>query len=161
MSKFKARTRWREKLERVPSAKRVQIPPKMQKRFGKGTMLVPKPLDVDALIRTVPRGQLVTQGQIRDRLAKAHKTDTTCPMTTGILIRIVAETAEEDLRNGRKRITPYWRVLKEDGSLNVKFPGGVEAQAEKLKQEGHTVERGKGRKPPRVVEHEGRLAKLG
>jgi alkylated DNA nucleotide flippase Atl1 len=35
--------------------------------------------------------------------------------------------------------TPYWRTLKANGELNPKYPGGVEAQKEKLEQEGHTI----------------------
>ncbi len=41
--------------------------------------------------------------------------------------------------------TPYWRTLKADGELNPKYPGGVDAQKEKLEKEGHTVIQ-KGRK---------------
>ena len=157
---MKPRTSWREKLERPQEPRKVDIPPKMQKRFGKGTMLIPRPLDVEALIKTIPRGQLATQGQIRERLAKTHKADTTCPMTTGIFLRITAEAAEEDLRNGRKRVTPYWRVIRDDGGLNPKFPGGAEAQAVRLRQEGHVIERARGAKPPKVVGYTGKLSKL-
>ena len=35
--------------------------------------------------------------------------------------------------------TPYWRTLKAGGELNPKYPGGAEAQKEKLEAEGHTV----------------------
>ena len=44
---------WREKLEeqRKKLPKIVIIPKKLKKRFGKGKMLIPKPLDVDALIQ--------------------------------------------------------------------------------------------------------------
>ena len=42
-------------------------------------------------------------------------------------------------RQGRKRITPYWRALKSDGQVNPKYPGGIEAIREKLEAEGHTV----------------------
>lgn len=157
---MKTRTSWREKLERQQDPKKVDIPSRMQERFGKGTMLIPRPLDVDALVRTIPRGQLVTQGQIRSKLASTHKTDTTCPMTTGIFLRIAAEAAEEDLSNGKKRVTPYWRVIKDDGGLNPKFPGGARAQALRLKQEGHIIERARGAKPPRVVGYSGKLSKL-
>jgi len=61
-NKFKSRTPWREKLEKKhPShGKVVDIPPKMQKRFGTGTMLIPRPLDVDALICKVQKGKLIT-----------------------------------------------------------------------------------------------------
>jgi alkylated DNA nucleotide flippase Atl1 len=54
-------------------------------------------------------------------------------------LRIVAETAEEDKEKGKKRVTPYWRMLKDDGTLNPKFPGGEETQAEKLRNEGFTI----------------------
>ncbi|MEA3254524.1 MAG: MGMT family protein [Candidatus Altiarchaeota archaeon] len=132
----------------------------MEKRFGVGKMLIPKPLDVDALIRKVKEGKLITQKQIREKLAKDFKVDVTCPITTGIFVRIAAEAAEEDLRKGEKRITPYWRVLKGDGNLNEKFPGGVEAQTRHLKEEGHTIEPSKGKKPPRVKDFEKYLQKL-
>ena len=42
-------------------------------------------------------------------------------------------------RQGRKRITPYWRTLKSDGQINPKYPGGAEAIREKLEAEGHSV----------------------
>ncbi|HSE38522.1 MAG TPA: hypothetical protein VLG74_14555, partial [Blastocatellia bacterium] len=122
---FTSRTSWREKLERTDHSKIVEIPPSMSKRMGTGTMLIPKPLDVDALIRKAGKGRLVTVSQIRSRLARDNNVDTACPLTTGIFVRIAAEAAEEDLRNGRKQITPYWRVIRDDGSLNEKFPGGV------------------------------------
>ncbi|MEA1905083.1 MAG: methylated DNA-protein cysteine methyltransferase, partial [Candidatus Hadarchaeota archaeon] len=63
-------------------------------------------------------------------------------------------------RAGKKRITPYWRVLKADGRLNEKFPGGVRAQATCLRKEGHRIQPGKGKKPPRVKDFERSLQKL-
>lgn len=158
---MKTRATAREKLEKDQGLPRiVDIPPKMEKRFGKGKMLIPKPLDVDVLIRRVKRGKLVTQSQIREKLAKDFKTNVTCPITTGIFIRIAAEAAEEDLRIGKKQITPYWRVIRDDGSLNEKFPGGVEAQAKYLRKEGYTIEPGKGKKSPKVKDFEKHLVKL-
>ncbi len=121
---------------------------------GSGTLLIPKPLDVDALIRKVQKGKLVTVNQIRERLAKEYSADSTCPLCAGIFLRIAAETAEEDLSKGVTDIAPYWRVVKGDGRLNEKFPGGVKAQAAYLEQEGHTIEPGKGKKPPKVKNFE-------
>jgi len=140
---FKTRTSWREKLERVKEPKLVRIPASMQRRFGNGIMLIPRPLDVDELIRKVPKGRLVTQSRIREVLARAYGADVTCPITTGIFVRIVAEAAQEEAREGKKRITPFWRVVRDDGSLIEKFPGGVEAQADRLRAEGHDLEFGK------------------
>jgi len=44
--------------------------------------------------------------------------------------------------------------VKEGGKLNEKFPGGAAAQAEHLLAEGHVIEPGKGKQPPKVREYE-------
>jgi hypothetical protein len=158
---MKTRTTWREKLENPPKGlpKVVTDPLKWEKRFGGRRVLVPTPLLVDGLTRKVKKGKLVTVNQIRGRLAKDFKADPTCPLTTGIFVRIVSEVAKEDLRAGKKRITPYWRVLK-NGSLNEKFPGGTKAQAVHLRKEGHVILPGKGKKPPQLKDFEKSLQKL-
>jgi hypothetical protein len=158
-SKFTSRTSWRQKLARQQEAKIVSIPPKMQ-HLGKGTMVIPRPLDVDALIRKVRQGKLVTVTQLREELAKRSQVDVACPLTTGIFIRIAAEAAEEGRRSGQKTVTPYWRVLSSDGSLNPKFPGGVAAQRRRLSIEGHKVGRRRGKKPPTVLDFEKSLARF-
>jgi hypothetical protein len=148
---------WRDKLEHPAVAglpKGVDIPEKWRKMMGGARVLVPTPMMADREIRTVPQGRLITNGQIRQRLAKREHADSTCPMTLGIFLRIVSEAAEEDRRDGRTPITPYWRVIKDDGSLNPKFPGGVEAHAARLQKEGHAVVPGQGKKPPRVQDFE-------
>ena len=157
---FKSRKTWREKLERVQEPKVVQVPPRMQKRFGTGTMLIPRPLDVDSVIRKIPRGRLATQSQIRERLAKDCGADVACPITTGIFVRIAAEAANEDMESGKKRVTPYWRVVRDDGGLNERFPGGVRAQSLLLRKEGHKIALKKGKKSPIVSDHEKYLITL-
>ena len=143
---------WRQKLEQEhPNhGKIVPVPPRMQKRFGAGTMVIPRPLDLDAVMRKVRKGKLITTSQIRDEVARQSSADSACPMTTGIFIRIVAEAAEEDRRAGKKRITPYWRTIKDNGDLNEKLPGQAKAQAAKLRAEGFTIEPGKGKRPPKA-----------
>ena len=145
------RKSWREKMDNPDLPKIVEMPPHMRKRFGGGrTMVVPSPHDVDAFIRTIPKGRVATVHEIREYLAGKYAVDVTCPLTTGIFVWIAAEAAEEAAREGKKtRLTPYWRVVKDDGSLNPKFPGGVEAQAERLRDEGHAVDTS--RRIPRVI----------
>jgi hypothetical protein len=158
--RFSSRKSWKEKLHSQDHSKIIEIPARMTKRFGTGTMLIPKPLDVDALIRKTKKGKVITASEIRSRLARDKGVNTTCPVTTGIFVRIVAEAAEEELRDGKKQVTPYWRVIRDDGSLNEKFPGGVEAQARRLKEEGHSVSEGKGNRPPRLLDFEKSLSRL-
>ena len=137
-NKFRSRVPWREKIEKPQEPKLVQVPPKMS-QFGKGMMLIPTPKLVDGIVRQVARGRVVTVGEIRRKLALDFSADVTCPLTTGIFIRIVAEASEEDRANGRKRVAPYWRVIKDDGSLNPKCPGGEQLQARYLRREGFSV----------------------
>ena len=146
----------REKLENPPVElpKVVSVPAKFEKQMGGKRVLIPAPLMVDELVRKVRKGKLVTVGQLREHLAAQFDADSTCPMTMGIFLGIVAQAAEEDLQEGKKRIAPYWRVIKIDGSLNPKFPGGVEAQSSHLQSEGHCILPGKGKKPLKVRDFE-------
>jgi hypothetical protein len=70
---------------------------------------------------------------------------------------MAARAAEEDTAEGKKDITPYWRTLKGKGELNEKYPGGLEAQAKKLKAEGHTIEVDKAGRPKHVKDWESKL----
>jgi alkylated DNA nucleotide flippase Atl1 len=157
-TKLSSRTSWREKLDKPQEPKVVTVPPKMS-RFGQGTMLIPTPKLVDALIRTIPKGKVATVSELRRKLARDFKADVACPLTTGIFVRIAAEAAEEDREQGRKRITPYWRVVKDDGTFNPKLPGGVALQIQRLRAEG--FERFDRRtKKPRLIDFEDRLVKF-
>jgi alkylated DNA nucleotide flippase Atl1 len=150
---------WCEKLNEVKNVPKVEtIPPKMEKSWGKGTFVIPAPIEVDALMRNVPAGKVTTVNDIRAALAKKHGTTIACPITTGIFARIAAGAAEERKLKGETDITPYWRTLKVGGVINEKYPGGVEAQAKLLKKEGHKVVL-KG-KTCRVKDYEKALAKL-
>jgi hypothetical protein len=103
------------------------------------TMVIPSPMEVDEVMRRVPKGRLATITEVRACLAKEHGTDIACPMTTGIFAWIAAHAAEEARAAGEKRIAPYWRTLKSGGELNPKYPGGVSALTKLLRTEGHRV----------------------
>jgi hypothetical protein len=150
---------WQEKLADSKGLPKVgKVTGKMTTRWGTGTMVVPAPIEVDGLMRRVPKGRVTTINQIRETLAKKHKVSFACPITTGIFAWIASHAAEEAAAQGRKRITPYWRTLKSAGELNVKYPGGVAAQAARLRAEGLEIEPGKGKKPPTVKNLERYLA---
>ena len=102
-------------------------------------MVIPSPVEVDALMKEVPKGRVVTINELRAALAARHKADFACPLTTGIFSWIAAHAAAEAEAAGAKRVTPYWRTLKNGGELNPKYPGGVEGIARRLRAEGHTI----------------------
>ena len=157
----KLRKSWREKLSDDKGLpKVVEITDKMSKRWGTGTVCIPAPREVDEIMKQVPAGKVITVNAIRELVAKKHGATIGCPITTGIFISIAARAAEEADAEGEKGITPYWRTLKSAGELNEKYPGGVEAQSAHLREEGHTIEPGKGKKPPKVKDFEKALVEL-
>jgi alkylated DNA nucleotide flippase Atl1 len=157
----KLKKSWREKLEtqgkRNNLPRVVEITPDMSQRWGTGTVVIPDPMEVNEIMRSVPKGKLITINQIREKLAKKHGATIGCPITTGIFAGISARATEEDAAEGKKDITPYWRTLKVGGTLNPKYPGGVEAQAAKLRAEGHNIELDRKGQPKRVKDFEGAL----
>ncbi len=131
---------------------------KADERRG-GTLLIPTPSLIAEQVRQVPKGKLTTPARIRERLARAYQVDRTCPLCTGIFLNIVAGAAEEDRADGKKRLTPYWRVVKDNGALCEKFPPGLEHQAELLAAEGHSIVPPTRGKIPRVQDFERRLVR--
>src|SRR4051812_1934494 len=88
---------------------------------GKGgsprRMLVSSPLEIDAVVRRIPEGRVLTLGELRANLAGNHKADLTCPTTTPQFLRIVALAADEERAAGQAGTAPYWRVIHDDGTM--------------------------------------------
>jgi hypothetical protein len=154
------RKSWQEKLRDNKGLPKLgKVEGKMTKKWGTGTMVIPAPIEVDELMRRVPKGKVTTINHLRAALAKKHGTNICCPITTGIFAWIAAHAAAEAEAEGKRRITPWWRTLKTGGELNPKYPGSLKTQTKLLKAEGHSIEAGKGKKPPRVRDFEKVLQK--
>jgi hypothetical protein len=136
---------WQEKLADNKGFPKVcKIDHTKSKRWGTGTFVIPAPMEVDELMRRVPKGKLTTIDELRKVLARKHHATIACPITTGIFAWIAAHAAAEAAAKGRRRTTPFWRTLKSNGELNPKYPGGIAELARKLSGEGHQViQRGK------------------
>ena len=84
------------------------------RKYGGERMYFAPPLAYDAIMKSVPRGKLITVGAIRDYLARKNGADFTDPITAGIFVSIAAWASYQ--RSEDK--TPYWRTLKANGELN-------------------------------------------
>ena len=113
----------------------VNLDEEASKKWGGKTMVIAPPIDYDTFIKCVPSGKLITTDALRKAMAKKYNVDITCPLTCGIFVNIVAWASFQ--RNDN--ITPYWRVLKSDGELNIKYPEAIELQKRLLEEEGHTI----------------------
>ena len=111
---------------------------RMGAEVGDAVVLV-NPSEVVEIMKTVPKGKLLTIFEICKKIAKQHGVAACCTLTTGIFIMTAANAAEEASREGKELDIPYWRTLKVDGYLNPKYPGGQEEHKRLLEQEGHRV----------------------
>jgi len=102
---------WTEKLADSKGLPKVEkITEKMSKKWGTGTIVIPAPIEVDAMMKKVPEGKLITINEIREALAKKHNATIGCPMTTGIFAWVAAMLLKNK-GNRVKKILPLTGVL--------------------------------------------------
>jgi len=78
----KKKPTWQEKLYDSKGYPKVEeIKGGMSKKWGSGTVVIPAPIEVDQLMRRVPKGKLTTINEIRQALANKHNATIGCPMT--------------------------------------------------------------------------------
>ncbi len=143
MSSSKRRRKsWEEKLNDAKDLpKVVRLKGKAKRRWNVETLAIASPREIFSFIQRVPAGKVVTISDLQAAVAKKHAADMGCPLTTGIFTWIAAHASEELETKRPGSGAPYWRILKSDGSLNPKFPGGIERQAKRLAKEGVASEK--------------------
>ncbi|GIS18557.1 MAG: hypothetical protein CM15mP120_04730 [Pseudomonadota bacterium] len=79
---------------------------------------------VDEFINKMPYGRFITMPELRADLAIEYDCDATCPVSTAIFLRVVAEAALEHLEQGAKTadITPFWRVVAPGDKVSARLP---------------------------------------
>ena len=116
---------WKEKL----NIDRSFVVKRLDKNFSDmkvgENMLIATPKIIDEYIKQIPKGISINIKTLRNDLALTYSADTTCPVTTGIFLRIVSEASYEDLLNGEKNITPFWRVVDHKSKTASKLACGI------------------------------------
>ena len=100
-------------------------------------MLIPSTKIVDKFVRNIPKGTFVNFRSLRIKLANKFKCDVTCPLTSGIFMRIVSEVAYEEYMSGLglELITPFWRTVDSNSNLAKKLECGVDFIIEQQEKE--------------------------
>ena len=88
------------------------------------SMFVATPKIVDEFINKMPYGRFITMPELRADLAIEYDCDATCPVSTAIFLRVVAEAALEHLEQGATTadITPFWRVVAPGDKISARLP---------------------------------------
>ena len=91
-------------------------------------MYISSPEEVNEFVKGITKGEFMTPKDMRAALAKAGGAEHTCPVSTGIFLRIASEAAYEEHLQGKdvSKITPFWRVVEPDSDLAKKLECGTE-----------------------------------
>ncbi len=101
-------------------------------------MLIATPKIIDDYVKCIAFGQKSNTTTMRNDLAIEYQADKTCPVTSGIFLRIVSEAAYEELKSGKKidTVTPFWRIVDPKSKLAGKLECGIEFIKEQRDKEG-------------------------
>lgn len=105
------------------------------------SFLIATPSIVNEYVRNIPEGRHVPIKQMREDLAAEYHAEYTCPVTSGIFLRIVAENAWEELMKGKSvsKITPFWRMIDMKSPSAKKLACGMDFIGEMREKEGLPV----------------------
>lgn len=119
---------WREKMKAHPEPEVCPLDKPFAGHPVGARLLVATPGMVKEWIDAIPLGRLRTVAELRDELAARAGADATCPLSTGIYLRIIGEVALEDLAEGLpvEEVTPFWRVVDPKSPLAKKLSCGPE-----------------------------------
>jgi len=105
------------------------------KRLG-DRLLLPTPLLIAAEVAAVPIGTTITMSALRARLAARFGADRTCPLMTGMFVKIIAGAVADDLAQRHRARWPVWRLVGDDGRLSTTWPLDALYRATRLREEG-------------------------
>ena len=113
-----------EKLHRKKNEKIARLESDFAGMKAGQLMFVATPLIVDKYIRSIPEGSYRTVPGMRNELARRHKCDVACPVSTAIFVRMSAEAAIEQMEEGRsaEEVSPFWRILRPTDKIAKKLP---------------------------------------
>jgi len=132
-----AKKSWQQKFESAePPAISVIEKPMFGMAAG-SRVLISSPDEIATLLRSIPAGQTREVEWIRVELANRHGADATCPLTTGIFLRIIGEYEIERHAAGVgvEKLIPFWRVVKPKSPLAKKLSCGPDWIAERRQAE--------------------------
>ena len=100
-------------------------------------MFIATPKLIDQYINEIGVGKRIDLKTMRKDLAIEHNADYTCPVTTGIFLRIVAEANYEKLQQGKhlEEITHFWRVIEPNSAFAKKLTVGQDFLLEQIEKE--------------------------
>jgi hypothetical protein len=119
-------TDWRRRFRDAKPAKRVVLETDFAGIRAGSTLFIATPGLIANYIARIPAGERREIRRLRNELARRHEADATCPVTTAIYLRVVAEAAWDDLQDGATidSVVPFWRAIDPDSPIARKLRCG-------------------------------------
>ena len=133
-----AKKTWIEKRDCDKSYKIKTIDKKFADIPEGSKMFISTPKIIDDYIKHIPFGKSTELSTMRNDLATDYQADKTCPVTTGIFLRIVSEASYMELKQGKviDEVTPFWRIVNPKSKLANKLECGIEFIEKQRENEG-------------------------
>jgi hypothetical protein len=130
----KKRTDWRKRFDTAKPPKTVILHTDFAGIKTGTVMYIGSPGMIANYIARIPRGETRAIERMRNELARRNGAQATCPVTTAIYLKVVAEVALADLNEGKpfESVVPFWRVV-EPGSKIAKRLSCDDAMIEHLR----------------------------
>jgi hypothetical protein len=86
-------------------------------------MWISSPMAVKAWVEGLPPGTQTDPVAMRSAFARDNGADTTCPVSSAIFLRMVAEAALDRIAAGEapSAVTPFWRVIAPGSTIAKKL----------------------------------------
>ena len=97
-------------------------------------MLIPSPKLIEDYLNDSLPGKQMDIVQMRRDLAAEQHADFTCPMTTSIFLRIVAEYNLEKMARNESEVAPFWRAIDPKSDLAKNSPAALPLSHQKKKK---------------------------
>ncbi len=132
-----AKKTWTEKLQAEKEPQLIKIHKDFWGYTKGDCMYISTPQIIEHYIKQIAKGKAIDTTTMRNDLAVENNAVFTCPLTTGIFLRIIAEAANEQIEQGKpiKNITPFWRVIEPNSPLAKKLSFGQDFLIAQRKKE--------------------------
>lgn len=114
---------WEEKFNSAKPHQVKQIDKDFADIPAGSTMLIATPKIIADHLSQIPVGHSTDMKKIRTDLANEYGAGYTCPVTTGIFLRTVAEHGHEQVESGKglEEVPPFWRAIDSRSSTIKKL----------------------------------------
>lgn len=122
-AKPKRPTDWRKRFDSAKPPKTVLLHTDFAGIKAGSVMYIGSPGVFASYIARIPQGETRTISRMRNELARRNEAVATCPVTTAIYLKVVAEVALADMAQGKPSdaVVPFWRVIEPGSKIALRL----------------------------------------